>query len=61
VLCFQNIFAQKLAEKLAFFAQTTASFCKIVILTFGFREKRQFFRQKLSKISKNCRHNIDPG
>jgi hypothetical protein len=26
----------------------------------GFREKRQFFRQKLSKIGENCDHNIDP-
>jgi hypothetical protein len=26
----------------------------------GFREKRQFFRQKLSKIAENCDHNIDP-
>jgi hypothetical protein len=24
-----------------------------------FREKRQFFRQKLSKITENCDHNID--
>jgi hypothetical protein len=27
----------------------------------GFREKRQFFRRKLSKIAENCDHNIDPG
>jgi hypothetical protein len=26
----------------------------------GFREKRQFFRRKLSKIAENCDHNIDP-
>jgi hypothetical protein len=26
----------------------------------GFWEKRQFFRQKLSKIAENCDHNIDP-
>jgi hypothetical protein len=26
----------------------------------GFWEKRQFFRLKLSKISENCDHNIDP-
>jgi hypothetical protein len=26
----------------------------------GFWEKRQFFRQKLSKIGENCDHNIDP-
>jgi hypothetical protein len=26
----------------------------------GFWEKRQFFRQNLSKIAENCDHNIDP-
>jgi hypothetical protein len=26
----------------------------------GFREKRHFFRRKLSKIAENCDHNIDP-
>jgi hypothetical protein len=26
----------------------------------GFREKRQFFRRKLSKVEENCDHNIDP-
>jgi hypothetical protein len=26
----------------------------------GFRENRQFFRRKLSKIAENCDHNIDP-
>jgi hypothetical protein len=26
----------------------------------GFREKRQFFRRKLSKIAENCDHHIDP-
>jgi hypothetical protein len=26
----------------------------------GFWEKRQFYRQKLSKIAENCDHNIDP-
>jgi hypothetical protein len=26
----------------------------------GFWEKRHFFRRKLSKISENCDHNIDP-
>jgi hypothetical protein len=25
----------------------------------GFREKRQLFRRKLSKIAENCDHNID--
>jgi hypothetical protein len=26
----------------------------------GFREKRHFFRRKLSKIAEKCDHNIDP-
>jgi hypothetical protein len=26
----------------------------------GLGEKRQFFRRKLSKITENCDHNIDP-
>jgi hypothetical protein len=26
----------------------------------GFREKRQFFRRKLSNIAENNGHNIDP-
>jgi hypothetical protein len=45
---------------LAFFAQTTASFCKTCDHNIGFWEKRQFFRRKLSKIAENCDHNIDP-
>jgi hypothetical protein len=45
---------------LAFFAQTTASFCKNCDHNIGFWEKRQFFRRKLSKIAENCDHNIDP-
>jgi hypothetical protein len=45
---------------MAFFAQTTASFCKNCDHNFGFLEKRQFFRRKLAKIAENCDHNIDP-
>jgi hypothetical protein len=45
---------------LAFFAQTIASFCKIVIITLVFEKKTPIFRQKLAKIAENCDHNIDP-
>jgi hypothetical protein len=56
-----KIFLPKhLAKILAFFAQTTASFCKNCDHNISFWEKRQFFRLKLSKISENCDHNIDP-
>jgi hypothetical protein len=27
----------------------------------GFWEKRHFFRRKLTQITENCDHNIDPG
>jgi hypothetical protein len=35
--------------------------CEKIHHNIGFREKRQFFRQKLSKIAKNCDNRIDPG
>jgi hypothetical protein len=38
---------------LAFFAQTTVSFCKNCYHNIGFREKRQLFRRKLGKIAEN--------
>jgi hypothetical protein len=61
MLWFFKIFSTKnLAKILAFFAQTTASFCKNFNHNIGFWEKRQFFRRKLSKIAENCDHNIDP-
>jgi hypothetical protein len=61
MLWFFKIFSPKnLAKKLAFFVQTTASFCKNCGHDIGFWEKRQFFRRKLSKIAENCDHNIDP-
>jgi hypothetical protein len=49
------------AEKLAFFAQTTASFLNEIDHNIGFWERRQFFRPKSAKIAENCDHNIDPG
>jgi hypothetical protein len=35
-----------LAEKISFFANSTASFCKDLITTLLFLGKRQFFRRK---------------
>jgi hypothetical protein len=54
---FKYLFSTK---NLAFLAQTTASLCKNCDLNIGFWEKRQFFRQKLSKIAEKCDHNIGP-
>jgi hypothetical protein len=56
-----KIFSPKnLAKVFAFLAQTTVSFCKNCDRNIGFREKRQFFRQKLAKIAEICDHIIDP-
>jgi hypothetical protein len=44
---------------MAFFAQTTASFSKNLIIVLVF-EKNANFCRKLSKIAENCDHNIDP-
>jgi hypothetical protein len=44
----KNIFAKKIGEKLAFFAQTTASFLKKkLIITSVFEKYANFFRRKL--------------
>jgi hypothetical protein len=51
---------KKFAKILAFFAQTTASFCKNSIVTLVFEKNANFFRQKLAKIAENCNNNIDP-
>jgi hypothetical protein len=56
-----KIFSPKnFAKKLAFLTQNKAKFWKKIDRNIGFWEKRQFFRQKLSKIAENCDHNIDP-
>jgi hypothetical protein len=56
-----KIFSPKnLATILFFFAQTTARFCKNLIVTLVFEKKRQFFRRKFAKIAENCDYNIDP-
>jgi hypothetical protein len=57
---FLNIFAKKSAKKIGIFFSKQSK----IILKFdhniGFWEKRRFFRQKWSKITENCDHNIDP-
>jgi hypothetical protein len=56
-----KIFSTKnLAKKMAFFAQTTASFWKILIITLVFEKKTPISSPKMSKIAANCDHNIDP-
>jgi hypothetical protein len=61
VKIFKIFSPKKLAKKLAFFAQTTASFLqKKLSLHWFFLEKRPFFRRKLAKSAENCDYNIDP-
>jgi hypothetical protein len=56
-----KIFSPKtLAKKLTFFSQTTASFCKVGIVTLVFKKNAKFFRPKSGKIAENCDHKIDP-
>jgi hypothetical protein len=55
-----KIFLPKnLAKILAFFAQTTASFCKILIIALV-NEKNAKFSPKMAQIAENCDHDIDP-
>jgi hypothetical protein len=49
---FKNIFAKKLAKKLAFFAQTNASFCKNLIITLVFEENANIFAENGQKSQK---------
>jgi hypothetical protein len=51
---------KKLAKILEFFAQTTATFSKILIMTLVSEKNDNLFRRKLAKIAENCDHNIDP-
>jgi hypothetical protein len=57
---FKNIFAEKFCKNIAVFAQTTASFCKNVIITLIFEKYANYFCRKLAKITEHCDHNIDP-
>jgi hypothetical protein len=48
-----KIFSPKhLAKKLAFFAQTTASFCKHLIVTLVFEKNANFFAENWQKSQK---------
>jgi hypothetical protein len=58
-MIFKLFSPKNLAKKLVFLAQSTASFCKKMIITSVF-EKNAIFRQKLANIAENCDHNIDP-
>jgi hypothetical protein len=49
---FKNIFAEKFSKKLAFFVQTTASFCKNVIITLVFQKNANFLAENWRKSPK---------
>jgi hypothetical protein len=55
-----KFFSQKIAKILAFFAQTTATFCKNLIKTLVLGEKSHFVAGNWQKLLKICDHNIDP-
>jgi hypothetical protein len=60
MLWFFKYFCRKIRRKnWRFWLKTKLNYEKIDH-NIGFWEKRQFFRRKLSKIAKNCDHNIDP-
>jgi hypothetical protein len=59
MLWFWKYLCHKIFRKRAFFAQTTDSVFKILLITLVI-EKTPFFRRKLAKIVENCDHNIDP-
>jgi hypothetical protein len=48
-------FRRKKMQKIVFFVQHTANFCKNLIVTLVFEKNA-----KLAKIAENCDHNIDP-
>jgi hypothetical protein len=49
-MIFKKYFRQKISENIGFFAQTTASFCKKMIIILVF-EKNAIFCRKLAKIA----------
>jgi hypothetical protein len=57
---FKNIFAEKIAKKLAFLTLNKAKICKILIITLVFEKNAYFFIKKWQKSQKNCDHSIDP-
>jgi hypothetical protein len=58
---FNKYFRQKnyVYKNGAFYSKNT-SFCKNLITTLVFQEKRQFIIQKLGKLAENFDHKIDP-
>jgi hypothetical protein len=58
-MIFRIFSPKKFANILAFFALTTANFCKNLIITLIF-EKTPIFCRKLAKIAENCDHKINP-
>jgi hypothetical protein len=51
-MIFEIILPKILAKILAFFAQTTASFCKNVIITLVFEKNANFFAENWQKSQK---------
>jgi hypothetical protein len=59
-MIFKKKFAEKFSEKIGVFDSKQSLNMQNFDRNIGFREKRQFFRRKLSKIAEKCDHNIDP-
>jgi hypothetical protein len=60
-MIFKIFFPQNLAKILAFFAQTTASFCKNVIITLVFEKTANFFAENWQKSLKIATITSTPG
>jgi hypothetical protein len=56
----KNIFGEKFGENIGVFVQTTASFCKNLIIAFVFEKNANFLRRKMAKNAENYDRNIDP-
>jgi hypothetical protein len=52
VMILKNIFSKKVGGKKAFFAQNTASFCKILIITLVCEKNANFFAENWQKSPK---------
>jgi hypothetical protein len=61
MLWFFKYFRRKIQQKYwRFFAQTTASFFKNLIVTLVFENNANFFAENWQKTGENCDHNIEP-
>jgi hypothetical protein len=49
---FQNVFAEKYGKNIGFFAQTTVTFCKNLIVTLVFEKNANFFAENWQKSPK---------